>query len=278
MYSVILPVLNEAENLRVLIPQLQEDPSCSEILICDKGSTDSSQEVALSLGARVSIGTGTVVDAITRGLSLETNDRVVVMDADLSHPPSLVPLMASWLDCLDVVVASRYKDWGMNHDSLKNRVLSKAVTWLSFGLAPRVSDRGSGFWAAKSESAKVITQRKSTKPLLEVLVRNKDLKVAEAPSLFYPRATGKSKIGRPLSVIYDTFSSILQLYIVKFQRPLKFCVVGGTGILLNLGVLWVLTERASLYYVVSSTLAILVATVWNYLFNNYWTFGKMDLI
>lgn len=64
----------------------------------------------------------------------------------------------------------------------------------------------------------------------------------------------------------------------KFQRPIKFGIVGGTGALIQLAVLKVLTDVFGIYYMFSAVLAILLALCWTYTANNYWTFKQGKLI
>ena len=52
----------------------------------------------------------------------------------------------------------------------------------------------------------------------------------------------------------------------------KFALVGGSGSLIGLGILWIFTELAGWYYLVSLTLALLVSVSNNYLWNSKWTF------
>jgi putative flippase GtrA len=56
-------------------------------------------------------------------------------------------------------------------------------------------------------------------------------------------------------------------------KYVKFCIVGGTGALITLGVTWFLTEKVGLWYMGSLVIATLIAMTSNFLFNNYWTFA-----
>lgn len=53
----------------------------------------------------------------------------------------------------------------------------------------------------------------------------------------------------------------------------KFCLVGGTGALLNFGITYGLTEWLGFWYMLSLFIATVIATVWNFTFNYYWTFA-----
>ena len=272
-YSVIIPTLDEEENLRVLLPRLLR-PEC-EVIICDNSSGDGTVSVALSTGAKVSKGAGTVVDAILRGFKLATADRIVVMDADMSHPPTLVPSIVQLLDKHDIVVGSRIK----SRDTVKNRLISRLYNLLSWGLAPKVKDRASGFWGIK----KILLStpiRNTKKPLLEFLVRSKHNSVAELPYVFSPRHSGKSKLGRSPFTILSELWSLFLLYMVKY-RLLNYAVVGGIGYIINLGVYYPLTlvfEQqvtflGQVFYLPPYIISASLAGTCNYFFNKWWTFG-----
>lgn len=56
------------------------------------------------------------------------------------------------------------------------------------------------------------------------------------------------------------------------MRIVKFALVGASGIIVNEGLLWLLTEVAGLYYLLSSAFAIEASIITNFLLNNAWTF------
>lgn len=61
-------------------------------------------------------------------------------------------------------------------------------------------------------------------------------------------------------------------FVKKYQRFLKFCIVGGSGAVITFAVTWILTELVGLWYIVSMVIAVVIATVWNYNFNTFWTY------
>ena len=273
-YSVILPVLDEVENLRILLPGLLS-PEC-EVLVCDGGSVDGSIELVKdaipNFNIRLVRCNGSVTQAILRGLEESTTDKVVVMDSDLSHPPEVARKVASELDMYDMVVGSRFFRGGATRDSLWNRILSGGLNYLTWGLAPQVRDRVSGLWGARKGVVST-SIRDTVKPMLEFLVRANPTSVAEVPYTFEPRVNGASKLGKP---VLRTFFDIVLLYLHKFRRPLRFLLVGGLGTLIYLGILLLLTEAAGLWYLLSAVVGIFVATVWNFTMNNYWVFSKTE--
>lgn len=272
-FTVVLPVLNELDNLVILLPEL-EKLGC-EIIVCDNGSTDSGPEYVKYYHRDVilSKGWGTVVNAIQRGLTLASHDKVLVMDSDLSHPVATVPLLIRVLGVgnTEVVVGTRLK----SGDSLRNRLISWGFNTLSYFLVPRIKDRSSGFWAARLSLIRDVKIRNTTKPMLEYIVRGKISKIGEVGYEFKPRQSGQSKIGKP---ILKEFYSLALLYISKFQRPIKFCMVGGSGALLQLSLLALFTEVFGLFYILSSVASIGIVTWWTYLWNNYWTFKQESVM
>jgi dolichol-phosphate mannosyltransferase len=276
-WTVVLPVVNEVENLKVLLPQLLLPDV--EIIVCDNGSTDRSQQVVISSGAKLSIGHGTVTDAILRGIELATSDKIVIMDADLSHPAKVVPEIAEKLDKYEIVVASRTA----SHDSFFNRFISWGFQKLAHDLAPKIHDTASGFWGIRTELARSVKIRNTKKPMLEFLVRSKTKNVGEVPYTFAPRASGRSKLGRSPSTLISEFWSLALLYMSKY-RLLNYMVIGFIGYCINLGIYYPLTLvfkahvtfLGQVFYLPPYVISALFASSLNYYLNKHWTFGDRN--
>ncbi len=116
--SCVIPCRNEAQNLDQLLPLLSVAlTNCSpawEVIVVDDGSTDATPST-LSKWARIpgfrviqlSRNFGKEA-ALTAGLQASAGDVVVMMDADLQHPPDLIPaFIRRWQEGHDVVYASR---------------------------------------------------------------------------------------------------------------------------------------------------------------------------
>lgn len=133
--EIVVPFLNEEENLPLLIKRLESALAYTEInwsvLLVDDGSTDGSAQWALEAAQkgprirllRLSRNFGHQL-AITAGMDHSRADAVVIMDADLQDPPEVVPkLVAQWLSGSDVVYAVRASRDG---ESISKRVLAAA--------------------------------------------------------------------------------------------------------------------------------------------------------
>lgn len=271
MFSVVIPVLNEEENLPKLLSQLRSYNGNCEIVVCDGGSTDKSISIALEYGAKVFSGNGCVASAVLRGIMESTCEKVVIIDADLSHPTYVVPKLVETLDSHDIAVGSRYLQWGDNRDTKKNKIISRVFNAMAWGLAPKVTDRISGFWAAR-RSVLDTKIRKTTKPMLEFLVRSNCSSVAEVPYIFTPRVNGESKIGRSLGTVVSEFYSLVRLYVRKYWRVLAFLFAGSTGVIVSTSTYWIFTQLADLQYIAASIPSLWLANLNNFLWNDNLTF------
>jgi dolichol-phosphate mannosyltransferase len=117
--SVVLPVFDEEENIgevhEALVTQLVRLGEPYEIIFVDDGSRDGSLERIRELSVRDTHVRGVSLSrnfghqiAISAGLEYASGDAVIVMDADLQHPPELIPeMVAHWRDGYDVVYTIR---------------------------------------------------------------------------------------------------------------------------------------------------------------------------
>jgi len=117
---VILPTLNEAKNLPLLVPRILEHERF-RLLIVDDRSTDGTGDVADALAARYPGRIEVMHRTGTRGLGLSYAeaflkaaaaevDVICQMDADLSHDPQYLPVMAAATAEFDVIIGSRYAE------------------------------------------------------------------------------------------------------------------------------------------------------------------------
>ena len=118
--SVVVPTINEGQNLPELLRRIAAALAAHtyEVLIIDDASTDDTPAVCERLAERHPISLhvrtnsrGGLSGAVLFGMSLAKGDVLVVMDADLQHPPECIPELIAPLNAdspADFVLGSRY--------------------------------------------------------------------------------------------------------------------------------------------------------------------------
>jgi len=199
--SVILPVVNESDNLRVLIPRLgallDRAHLKFEILVVDGGSTDGTPETARSLSARaVRERRPGYAGALETGFAEARGDYLLTLDADLSHEPDFAAKLWRARGQADVIIASRYTRGGVAYTSFLRSFLSQA---LNFGmrrlLSMPVHDLSSGFRLYRREVvAGMVFEARNFEVLEEILVKAyaQGYSIFEVPFTYFPRESGRS--------------------------------------------------------------------------------------
>ncbi len=204
--SIIVPTLNEEENIAPLVSQIA---ACAvpfrEILFVDDHSTDAtraeiralegSQPIRLIEQDDADLG---LAGAIMSGARAAEGEILLVMDADLSHPPErikdlLAPLFAG---TADLVVGSRYVKGGSTPGwPIWRRLVSRAGAALAYPLTG-LHDSMCGFFAiGRSRLLELAPQSSGFKIVFETIVRaGGTLRVREIPIAFRDRVRGKSKM------------------------------------------------------------------------------------
>ncbi|MEV8341831.1 glycosyltransferase family 2 protein [Streptomyces niveus] len=283
--TVIIPTFNEAANVKELLRQLTESvPSrlpCEVLFVDDStdGTPAAIAEAAQDCPFPVAVihrdePVGGLGGAVVEGLRTAGSEWIVVMDADLQHPPSLVPelVAAGERTTADLVVASRYVDGGSRAGLAGGyRVaVSRAATWLTKGLFPRrlrgISDPMSGFFAIRRGA--VTADADGLRPLgykilLELAVRCRPQQVAEVPFVFRDRFAGESKStaregGRFLRHLVELRTASAP------ARMVAFGLIGLTGFVPNLLALYGLTG-AGMHYLPAEIVANQFGVAWNFL-------------
>lgn len=198
--SVVIPTLNEAENLAHLLPRLNPG---YEVLIVDGGSSDGTVETALRLRPSARIvrqerkGKG---DALVTGWNAATGEIVVTLDADGSALPEEIPVFVqALLDGADYAKGSRYVQGGGSADltwlrSAGNRAL-RAVVNLLFGT--RYTDLCYGynaFWRSCADDLACDADGFEIETLMNIRAAQAGLRVAEVPSYEEDRLHGSSNL------------------------------------------------------------------------------------
>ena len=243
--SIIVPALNEAENLPLLVPRVVEAlPGRDvEILIVDDNSRDATRAVAqelkktypLTLIVREQPKDG-LSGAVLEGMSRATGEIFVVMDADLQHPPEKLPELIAPLerDEADFVLGSRYVKGGSTETQwgLFRKLNSWVATVLARPFAGRVTDPMSGFFALRRSTYEGATRLTPLgyKIALELMCKCRVRRVREIPIHFGMRQRGESKL--TLNQQFKYLEHLSRLYDYTFPRAspiIKFWIatIGG---------------------------------------------------
>ncbi|MGH7982747.1 MAG: polyprenol monophosphomannose synthase [Candidatus Udaeobacter sp.] len=230
--SIIVPTLNEEENIAPLVAQITACPvPFLEILFVDDHSTDATREKIRALetsqpirlieqdGAELGLAS-----AIMSGARAAQAEILLVMDADLSHPPErikdlLAPLFAG---SADLVVGSRYVKGGSTPGwPMWRQIMSRAGAALAYPLTG-LHDSMCGFFAiGRSRLLELAPHTSGFKIVFETIVRGGGtLRVQEIPIAFRDRARGKSKMSFSVALrfFFRWLRAMLQ-YVARGVRP-----------------------------------------------------------
>ena len=211
---VVLPTLDEAENLEAVVRRLRETAPEVEVLIVDDDSTDGTGAIADALARaepavrvlhrRGKKGYG---ESLTEGFraALEAGADVVgSMDCDFSHDPAALPSLLSAIAEADLVIGSRYvsggaiRNWGLYRTALS----ATANAFVRALFAAPVRDCTSGFRVYRRGVLEAIPWGRLHSTgysfLVEVLywaTLSPETRVREVPICYVDRARGVSKMG-----------------------------------------------------------------------------------
>jgi dolichol-phosphate mannosyltransferase len=297
--TVIIPTFNEEANIRNIVMAVDavfhEHSLNGQILVVDDNSSDSTISIVRDLN-RTRENVEILVreqdhglsQSVADGFSHAKSDVFIVIDADFSHPPVLIPRMYEEIrNGNDIVIGSRYMEGGgISEWPLKRRIISIGATFLGRLLFPDITDPVSGFFAVrKAVVADAPLKPRGYKILLEVLGKGVWQKDKEIPFQFVDREAGSSKL--KISTIIEYAQQVMDITVFSFfhhqsaawrewKRVFKFGIVGISGIVVNLVILYLLVE----FFILNKDLASLIATEFailnNFIWNDLWTFHSNE--
>ena len=216
--SIIIPTLNERDSLPLLFDEflpvckeLNEKNFEVELIIIDDNSNDGTQQfvreystnskLKIKLIERKERGLAT---AVIRGFRETNSELLCVMDADLSHPPSLIPQLAENSKSFDVVLPCRnMPNGGAEEWPFLRKLISRIATSLVKFINIKARDPMSGFFLIHKKVIDGVELNPiGYKILLEILVKGKYKNYIEVPYIFRNRATGNSKMSNKIILQY----------------------------------------------------------------------------
>ncbi|OBK43391.1 glycosyltransferase [Mycobacterium sp. 1081908.1] len=237
--SVVIPVYNEGENIQVCVRRLTEALADTphELLVCydfDEDSTlpaldampDRPESVRL---VRNSLGKG-VANALIAGFAAARGDVVVTSMADLSDPPSVIPLMVAKIreEGADVVSGSRYMPGGTQRGGPRLKTLMSRTAGLSLHYVGRLPthDATTNFRAYSRRFLQEVPVEsgRGFEVGLELTTKAHLLgyRIDEVPSSWDDRTAGTSKFD-----LVGWLPAYLHWYGLAMRRPLLQWTGGG---------------------------------------------------
>jgi dolichol-phosphate mannosyltransferase len=295
--SIVLPTYNESKNLREMIRRLTQLFGDSlgtgyEIIVVDDNSPDRTWEMAEALALEYPCvkvmrreserGLST---AVIRGWQAARGEVLGVIDADLQHPPEVLLALTQAMDRgADIAIASRHIEGGGVSDwSLARRLISRAAQVIGLvilpGVVSRVSDPMSGcFLIRRTAIEGVKLSPIGYKILIEVLGRGRCPWIDEAPYVFRERIEGESKATHKIYLEYLQHLVRLRIATLPVSRFARFAVVGLSGVAVDMGLLFLLSDPSMLGWGLtrSKLIAAQMAILNNFMWNDVWTFRDIS--
>jgi dolichol-phosphate mannosyltransferase len=215
--GLVVPTLNEAGSIERLLNEVSDNLRPLgfpyEIIVVDDNSTDETTDIVLNysqgdahvrlLSRKEEKG---LAGAVIHGWVHTDANLLGVIDADLQHPPSLLPgLLGAMADGNDIAIASRYaakdgvKGWNPIRVAISRMSTLATLPFQRKGI--RVKDPMSGFFIVRRDAIEGLEfESKGFKLLLEILVRGRIRSAKEIPFHFGVRHAGKSKAGTAVAI------------------------------------------------------------------------------
>jgi dolichol-phosphate mannosyltransferase len=199
--AVVIPCLNEAPNLEVLLPRIHDVLAKwripAQVYVIDGGSTDGTPEAATRLGATVIQQQGEGYGGATKTAFASIDaEYLITLDADFSHHPAFIKYLYEMRDQAEIVVASRYAPQG-NGAMPPLRTLLSGLLNLVFRriLDMPVHDLSSGYRLYHRRAIQKLDLEYDTYAVLqEILVKAmcQGYQIKEIPFHYLPRRHGKT--------------------------------------------------------------------------------------
>lgn len=281
--SIIIPTFNERNNVTILASKITslfgENLLSYEIVFVDDSQDDTPiilEELCQQYKNIKYIHRNNergLASAVVNGFLHSQGNHIIVMDADLQHPPELLPLMMKRLETCEIVIPSRFipggSDGGLN-------ILRKLVSGIARGIGyifikklRCISDSTSGYFGFKrSVIEQVDLNPIGWKILIEILVKGNYQTVHEIPYSFVAREAGQSKMNFTEQWNYLKHIGKLMMYYPEHRRFYTFCTIGTLGVFVNLACLYIFLNFLAMEELISSVNSSCIAMIHNFIWNH----------
>jgi dolichol-phosphate mannosyltransferase len=285
--SIVVPTFREAANLPLLAGRIDAAMAGTpyELIVIDDDSNDGTEEAMAALAQRlpahltVRKGERGLATAVIAGIARARGSVVVVMDADLSHPPESIPALVEPIRAgrTTFTLGSRYRDGGGIDDDwpLHRRVVSLFARELARPLTP-LTDPLSGFFAIAASAMPPLSLLSPVgyKIGLELIVKGGIDNVVEVPIQFSDRQHGESKLSAAEQVRY--LRHLRRLYQYRYTTLaefVQFALVGGSGFVLDVTLYLLLQWIGGLPHTTARAISFWPVVTWNWAANRVLTFS-----
>jgi len=287
--TVVVPCYNERANVAVLVERLRAALAeiAWEAVFVDDNSPDGTADAVhaiAAIDAKVRcirrVGRRGLASAVTEGALSSSARFIAVIDGDLQHDETRLPVMLELLrrGDVDLVVASRYVAGGDSAglaNSYRQGLSSLGTRFAQAVLPVPVSDPMSGFFMLRREIYDLAAPHLANqgfKILVDlILSAPRGLRVADVPAKFGARVAGESKLD---GMVLVEFLGLLAQKLTGGLIPLHFigfCLVGAFGVLVQV-VVSLIGRRAGLDFSQAQSVGTLVAMITNFELNNSLTY------
>ncbi|MGQ9859240.1 MAG: glycosyltransferase family 2 protein [Thermodesulfobacteriota bacterium] len=230
-YSVVIPVFDEAENLRPLAQGVRETLALTgrafEVIFVDDGSTDNTLEILRDLHRedprmgylRLDANSGQST-ALWAGLREARGQVIITMDGDLQNDPHDIPILLDKLDRYDACTGWRQQRRDPWLKRISTRIANSVRDVVTM---EQIRDTGCGFKAFHRRCLEALVPFDGLHRFIPTLLRMRGLRVCEVPIPHHPRRHGVSKY----NIRNRLFRGILDLYGVRWlkKRRISYQVV-----------------------------------------------------
>jgi dolichol-phosphate mannosyltransferase len=282
--SIIIPTYNERDNVEPIVQRISSSlksiTTDYEIWFIDDSTDDTPAILERVSDCFKQVRfihreeASGLASAVTLGFRVSTGKYMIVMDGDLQHPPELIPVIFQRLkEGIDIVIPSRFvaggSDGGLNAFRKWVSWTARVIGQMALRKLHKISDCTGGFFGIH----RAVVEDADLSPigwkiLIEVLVKGKYKTVHEIPYSFQARDAGLSKMTLKEQKNYIHHILKLVLQSEEDRRFFAFCLVGLSGVVVNVAFLSLFVYLFHMREIPASVLASIIAMVNNYFWND----------